>query len=288
MTSTERMLYDDEPAGTPGAPKRSTPPEPKVEDFDAAAFIAGIRPYREATLIHSHGDIVARAPRPGTDRPHGRHRPTLNAAIDEFEALKGVPRRRVWWEVEARSVDWVISARATSARKHGITVPIWRTLTGLDYAERMTILFDQIAGQVVTPSGVTADMLRQLDSVAPARRASWSWRQPSSTTAARRRPTSSAWIFVAALRQPSGAPLLRALKVADRKGVSVARFLSLPVPEWGSTVRDLELAYQAIIDTRCPKCGNPLRRVHRRGHPRPVAADGHDVLRHAGAGRLHQ
>ena len=45
MTSTERMLYDDEPAGTPGAPQAiDTTPEPKVEDFDAAAFIAGIRP----------------------------------------------------------------------------------------------------------------------------------------------------------------------------------------------------------------------------------------------------
>lgn len=172
MTSTERMLYDDEPAGTPGAPAQAidTTPEPKVEDFDAAAFIAGIRPYREATLIHSHGDLVARARELGTRITRMDDTdPTLNAAIDEFEALQREFRDGgVWWEVEARSVDWVISARATSARKHGITVPNMEDLDeGLDYAERMTILFDQIAGQVVTPSGVTADMLRQLDSVAP-------------------------------------------------------------------------------------------------------------------------
>ena len=81
--------------------------------------------------------------------------PTLNAAIDEFEALQREFRDGgVWWEVEARSVDWVISARATSARKHGITVPNMEDLDGgLDYAERMTILFDQIATRSSRPPG---------------------------------------------------------------------------------------------------------------------------------------
>ena len=168
-TTHGRALYDDDDHSSP-AMVDTTPPV-DVEDFDAAAFIAGVRPYREATQIHAHGDLVARARELGSRIMRmSDSDPELNAAIDEFDRLKVEFREGgAWWEIEARSTDWVIDARKKSARRHGIEMPNPEDLEdGLDYAARMMILLDQVAGQVVTPSGVSADLLRRLDDVAPA------------------------------------------------------------------------------------------------------------------------
>ena len=54
------------------------------------------------------------------------------------------------------------------------------------------------------------------------------------------------------------ARLLRALKVADRKGRQCRPIPEPACPRMGLDGRTWALAYQAIIDTRCPKCGNPL------------------------------
>ena len=34
------------------------------------------------------------------------------------------------------------------------------------------------------------------------------------------------------------------------------------MPEWGSTVRDLELAYQTFLDSTCPACERPIEVCH--------------------------
>ena len=45
MSDAGRALYDDEPTAVTHV---DTTPEAKVEDFDVADFLAGVRAYREA------------------------------------------------------------------------------------------------------------------------------------------------------------------------------------------------------------------------------------------------
>ena len=155
-----RSLGDDGPAAT----RADTTPKPSVDDFDAVAFVAGMRPYREATLLQPGGDLIARARRLGTRiQRMADDDPALDDAIDEFERMRAEFREGgVWWEVEARSSDWVRRTRAEVAKRRRIALPDPSTLDDLSEDDRLALLLDQLIGQIVTPSNATRELLDQM------------------------------------------------------------------------------------------------------------------------------
>ena len=161
MPDTGRALYDDEPTTA----SVDTTPEAKVEDFDVADFLAGVRAFREAVLIYRGGDLIPRM-RALAGRieaaPEGTN---VDSLIDDFEALRReYEDGGTWWEVQARSTDWIVDFRVRAADRHGLTLTKdeAQDITALDYDIRERILFEQLAAQVVVPTGVTAEALRQM------------------------------------------------------------------------------------------------------------------------------
>ena len=69
-----------------------------------------------------------------------------------------------WWEVQARSTDWIVDFRVRAAERNGLTLTKdeAQDITALDYDIRERILFEQLAAQIVSPTGVTAKALRQM------------------------------------------------------------------------------------------------------------------------------
>lgn len=144
-----------------------TTPDVTPQDFDPVAFLAGVRPQRRAVILYSRGDLIAdmeiaatRIERMSDDDPD------LNDAIDEFEALRARFRASgAWWEVEARSQDWQDEARRTAAEALGVSKADYDA-DMLHPAQRQRILLEQLAGQIVTPSGVSAETLAAMVAVA--------------------------------------------------------------------------------------------------------------------------
>ncbi len=168
-----RGLYDDEPTAPVSV---DTTPEVKVEDFDPKAFIQGIRPYREATLIYPGGDLIPRmrelaAKIDATEDGD----PALNDLIDEFDAArKAFTDGGRWWGVEGRSTDAILAMRRAAAKQRGIDLDendlgdLGESSGAMTDTDRLAILLDQLAEQIVVPSGVTrADLQTMLDIAEP-------------------------------------------------------------------------------------------------------------------------
>ena len=174
MSSTKwRALYDE-----PTVETVDTTPEVKVEDFDPAAFIKGIRPYREAALLYPRGDLIPRMRDLGgqiSAIPEGTKSATLDDLIDQFDALRTeYEAAGRWWEIESRSGEWVREARRKSAKRRGIDLAeddvadVGQASGDVSEDDREAILLDQLAQQIVVPGDVTRDMLGEMVKVAQA------------------------------------------------------------------------------------------------------------------------
>lgn len=153
-----RGLYDETAATVV-----DTTGDPKPEDFDPQAFIAGMRPTRRAVKLYQGGDLLARLDQLAAKinaTPDGD--PALDAMIDEFDQIRGQYTGGAWWEVEGRSDDWVDRLRRQAAADlgHGDIFDPDRDDLGLPLDVRQEILMRQLAAQIVVPSGVTVDMLK--------------------------------------------------------------------------------------------------------------------------------
>ena len=116
----ERALYDDEPTTTASV---DTTPEPKVEDFDVAGFLAGVRAYREAVLIYRGGDLIPRMRALAARIEATPEGTNVDGLIDDFEALRReYEDGGTWWEVQARSTDWIVDFRVRAAERNGLTL----------------------------------------------------------------------------------------------------------------------------------------------------------------------
>ncbi len=162
MSDAGRALYDDEPTT---AASVDTTPEPKVEDFDVADFLAGVRAYREAVLVYRGGDLIPRMRALAARIEAAPEGTNVDPLIDDFEALRReYEDGGTWWEVQARSTDWIVDFRVRAAERNGLTLTKdeAQDITALDYDIRERILFEQLAAQIVSPTGVTAKALRQM------------------------------------------------------------------------------------------------------------------------------
>lgn len=146
---------NDEPLGGTDYSTDATAPLGAAEDFDFASWLAGVRPTRRAVRLHARADVLARLEEiAGLIEDADDER--AEALVDEFEALKAAfEASGRWFVVEARSVEWVEDYRRTIRRDRGIK-------GALSDKEKMAVLLEQLAEQIVTPVGVTADMLTNL------------------------------------------------------------------------------------------------------------------------------
>jgi hypothetical protein len=125
------------------------------EDFDFAAFVEGARPGRRAVTLSPRGDLIAEMERIIGRIEKAGDTEAVDALVAEYEQTKAEfeSSRRVF-VVEARSSEWIKNVERTAKKQH--------KLDPGKSEDRLTIMLRQIAGQVVIPSGVTAEGLRKL------------------------------------------------------------------------------------------------------------------------------
>ena len=110
-----------------------TTPDVTPQDFDPVAFLAGVRPQRRAVILYSRGDLIA----------------DMEIAATRIERMS----------------DWQDEARRTAAEALGVPKADYDA-DMLHPAQRQRILLEQLAGQIVTPSGVSAETLAAMVAVA--------------------------------------------------------------------------------------------------------------------------
>lgn len=165
MSDLPKMLYDES-----ADPSVDVSPDVDAEDFDFGAFLDGVRATRRAVKVYARADLVAQM-----DEVAGGYRDDLPAQAkkkilaevtrlsEEFEASGR------WFVTEARSKEWIDDFRAKTARRLGVdpadSVEADGDLTPEQREARKAVLLEQVAAQVVVPSGVTAEGLARLGQV---------------------------------------------------------------------------------------------------------------------------
>ena len=126
---------------------------PEVEDFDFDAWLAGVRPTRRSVKLYGRADLIGRMEEIAAqiEDAVGDDAEDL---IDEFETAKDAfDASARWFVVEARSPEWVDDFHRTRARAIGIKKgePGER--------QKQQILLEQLAEQIVSPTGITPQAL---------------------------------------------------------------------------------------------------------------------------------
>lgn len=130
---------------------------PTVTDFDFGAWLEGVRPTRRAVRLYARADLIGRMEEIAGEAGEAEKRgdtDAMEAFVDEMESLReAFDASARWFVVEARSPEWVDDFHRVRARDMGIKKgePGER--------QKQQILLEQLAEQIVTPSGVTAEAL---------------------------------------------------------------------------------------------------------------------------------
>jgi ribosomal protein L27 len=130
----------------------TVPPTP--ETFDIEAWVAGVRPNRRSVKLHPQAHVVARLEELAEEidtAPDGRN---VDGMIDEFDRLKAQFNDGVWFTVEQRSTEWIEKCRNDIAARLGVK------LEDADRQTSVTIMLQQLAQQVIAPTGVTFQHLQ--------------------------------------------------------------------------------------------------------------------------------
>ena len=130
---------------------------PTVDDFDFQSWLEGVRPTRRAVRLYARADLIGRMEEIAGEAAEAEKRgdsDALEALVDEMESLReAFDASARWFVVEARSPEWVDDFHRVRARDMGIKKgePGER--------QKQQILLEQLAEQIVTPTGVTAEAL---------------------------------------------------------------------------------------------------------------------------------
>ena len=130
---------------------------PTVDDFDFQDWLEGVRPTRRAVRLYARADLIGRMEEiagEAADAEKLGDSDTLAGLVDEMETLRETfDASARWFVVEARSPEWEDDFHRVRARDMGIKKgePGER--------QQQQILLEQLAEQIVTPSGVTAEAL---------------------------------------------------------------------------------------------------------------------------------
>lgn len=130
---------------------------PTVDDFDFQDWLEGVRPTRRAVRLYARADLIGRMEEiagEAADAEKLGDSDTLAGLVDEMETLRETfDASARWFVVEARSPEWEDDFHRVRARDMGIKKgePGER--------QKQQILLEQLAEQIVTPTGVTAEAL---------------------------------------------------------------------------------------------------------------------------------
>ena len=130
---------------------------PTVDDFDFQDWLEGVRPTRRAVRLYARADLIGRMEEiagEAADAEKLGDSDALAGLVDEMETLRETfDASAHWFVVEARSPEWVDDFHRIRARDMGVRKgePGER--------QKQQILLEQLAEQIVTPSGVTAEAL---------------------------------------------------------------------------------------------------------------------------------
>ena len=154
----------------------TTPPEVRPEDFDFDAFLSGARRTRRGVRIFNQGRVIGEMEHLAdtiSRLPDGD--PKIDGLIDEFEALKASFGDGVWWEVEARSEEWIMDFWRKGAARQGFLVTdegrvVSKNGKATDRAAEVSraLTMAQVAAQTVAPERVSVAQLRILADDSPA------------------------------------------------------------------------------------------------------------------------
>lgn len=166
-------LYDD---AAPTVDIEDTSPDVQPEDFDPAAFLKGVRSQRRAVKIFTRPDLLAELEHVVNELD------SLPAAAQNGKAAAELRKKGaqlqadflasgVWWELEERSEDWIERTQEQAVADLGVDVKIDHNAPlgdqGIPGNVVRRIMIRQLQGQVVTPSGVTVDMLEEMYRLIP-------------------------------------------------------------------------------------------------------------------------
>ena len=130
---------------------------PTVDDFDFQDWLEGVRPTRRAVRLYARADLIGRMEEiagEAADAEKLGDSDALAGLVDEMETLRETfDASAHWFVVEARSPEWVDDFHRIRARDMGVRKgePGER--------QKQQILLEQLAEQIVTPTGVTAEAL---------------------------------------------------------------------------------------------------------------------------------
>jgi hypothetical protein len=160
----------DETLSSRGAPVpdevRDESPDLEPKDFDADAFLRGVRPTVRSVRIYDQAQLIGPMEELADDIDLAPDGPETDAMIDELEVLRKRFFRGTQYYIEGRSSEWVKRFRADAARRLGADVGDWDGTTDptddAQRAARVGVLIEQLAAQIVKPGQVSPDTLTDL------------------------------------------------------------------------------------------------------------------------------
>lgn len=158
MQDPDRTLGDITPTVV------NTTVAPTPEDFDLAGFMLGVRPTRRAVQLFPHAHLIARLEQLAARIDAAPEGADVDDLIAEFEQVKDQFEAGIWFEVEKRSSEWVTRFEDDLVRElHLVKKPRGGgQKPQLSETDQTTVTLHRLAAQIVSPAGVTYEMLRQM------------------------------------------------------------------------------------------------------------------------------
>ena len=135
---------------------------PTVEEFDFDDFLSGVRPTRRRVKLYAKAHLLAEMDELAERAADNDLADEQLAEIEErFHALREEFRASGrWFTVEKRSSDAIRKFRRELAKRAKIDVN--KDGDTRDGEDSITLAIHQVAEQVISPEGVTADGIRRL------------------------------------------------------------------------------------------------------------------------------
>lgn len=159
----ETMSRRGMPAPDPGDEVRDDTPSLEPKDFDADAFLRGVRPTVRSVRIFDRADLIGPIEELADEIDRTPGHVDVDDKIDQLEQLREQFLAGTWYSCEGRSDEWVTAFRAESAARLGLDVGDWAEKPDDAQAKaRERVLVEQLAEQVVRPGSVTTEALLAL------------------------------------------------------------------------------------------------------------------------------
>ncbi len=160
--------HDGEPEQDLSTFLRDTSPEVTPATLDSSAFLAGVRPTRRSVEIVERADLVGDMERLAqlyAEADEADDDEACERLATEFETVSAAfHSSKRWYTVEKRSSEWIEGFREKVITEYDLDPGAWekRAEGATQKRARMTVLLHQLAAQIVSPSGTSADDLRAL------------------------------------------------------------------------------------------------------------------------------